>query len=575
MLRPIILAVSGIPHDLASLERTLRRRYGRDYAVVCRRSAVEALDLLRQLSATGAEAALVLAAARLPDAETLDFFGQTRALLPHAKRVLLGERYDADAVGLMVRGSATGEIEYRLDKPQGSGPDERFHERLGELLYDWARGRRDAVRLRGGEEGDAVIKVVGDPSSRRVHEIRDALTRNGVDFRVFDAASSGGLALLTSRGLDRSVRLPVVIIRGGPPLIDPSNVEAARALGVVGPAPQHVLDLAVIGAGPAGLGAAVYGASEGLDTLVIEREALGGQAGQASLISNYLGFPGGISGQELVMRACEQALLFGAAFLGARDTIALRTEDGLQAIDLDDGASVRARAVIVATGARYRHLAAPGVDELRGAGVYYGSVMSEALTVQGRDVFVVGGGNAAGQGALHLAKYARSVTLVTRGTSLAQGMSQYLITRLRRTVNVEVRLTTRVDGAAGAGRLERLTLGDAVTGRREDVPAQALFVMIGALPHTEWLPPAIARDAGGYLLTGVDVTAGEHSDLWSLRRPPLPLETSRPGVFAAGDVRHGSLQRVVAAAGDGALAVRSCYDFLNERRGEQGEALAA
>ncbi|MGZ4199418.1 MAG: FAD-dependent oxidoreductase [Thermoleophilia bacterium] len=557
--KPIILAVDHDAGDLAAIERELTKRYGSDYSVVCLRSPGAALDLLRRASISGAEVALVLADARIPEMEAVDFFRRARLVEPRAKRAMLAGRGDAHAIETAMTGSAFGQVDHRLAKPREGEPDERFHSQISELLYDWAR-----VNHRGRE----MIRVVGEQWSQRSHEIRDALWRNGVEFGFYDIETSEGRALLHENGLEPSTTLPVAMVRDGPVLTDPSNREVAEALGFVSPPPSRVVDLVVIGAGPAGLGAALYGASEGLDTLVIEREALGGQAGQASLISNFMGFPGGISGQELMLRTCEQAILFGARFLATRDTVALRHENGTYEVHLDGGGAVRTRTVIVATGVSYRRLDVAALERLRGAGVFYGSATSEARLVEGMDVFIVGAGNSAGQGALHLSRYARSVTIISRRDALAHTMSSYLVTRLRATENVAVRLHTRIADGGGDDRLADLVLEDLHNGRLERVPAQALFVMIGAVPHTDWLPSTMARDRGGYLLTGNAVTTGEHGEPWPLRRAPLAFETSRPGVFAAGDVRHGSLQRVVSAASDGAMTVRNCYELLNEAGGE-------
>jgi thioredoxin reductase (NADPH) len=560
--RPIILAVDGDLTDLAVIERELRRRYGSDYSVQCMRSAHDALALLREVRVAGGGVALVLASSHMPDMGAVEFFREARLIQPRAKRVVLADRDDAAAVEAAVRGSAFGQVEHRLSRPRHVEPDERFHHQVSEFLYDWARANH---------QGLETVKIVGQRWSDRAHEIRDALGRNSVDYGFYDVETREGQTLLDESGLNASTELPVVIVRNGPALVDPSNSDVAGALGFVTPPPEHVLDLLIIGAGPAGLGAAVYGSSEGLDTLIVERFALGGQASQASLISNYMGFPGGISGQELALRACEQALLFGAKFLATRDTVAVRDEDGIRAVDLDDGSTVRARTVIVATGVSYRRLGVPRLERLRGAGVFYGSVSSEARSVEGLDVFVVGGGNSAGQAAAHLSRYARKVTVVSRRDSLERTMSAYLITRLQGADNVAVRLHSRIVDGGGEEWLAELTLEDSMSGRRERVPAQALFVLIGAVPHTDWLPSTIARDRGGYLVTGADLMTGEHSGLWPLRGAPFALETSMPGVFAAGDVRHGSLQRVVSAASDGAMAVRGCYDFLTDA-GRQPES---
>ena len=554
MDKAVMVVVDDRSDALAVVERELRKRYGSDYEVRCARSGRAGLDLLRDTIAAGTDICLVFATYDLADLLSTDFFHKARLISPRAVRVMLTEKGDRHAVETMVTGTAFGEIDHRLVRPLEMVPDEQFHNRVSDYLYQWARVNRRGIEL---------VKIVGRRWSQRAHELRDAMARNSVGYGFYDVAGDEGHALLVEAGVDPSVESPVVIIRDGPVLIDPSNRDVASALGFVAPTPQRVLDLLVIGAGPAGLGAAVYGASEGLDTLILEREALGGQAGQAALVSNYMGFPGGIGGQELAARACEQALLFGARFLATHDTVAIRDEDGVTACDLDDGSTVRSRAVIVATGAEYRRLGVPAIEDLRGAGVFYGSVSSEVRSVEGLDVAIVGAGNSAGQAALHLAKFARSVAVISRGETLEDSMSAFLITRLRGTPNVRVLLSRQIVDGGGDGVLTDITVKETLSGRAERLPVRALFVMIGAVPQTGWLPPQLARDEGGYLLTGIYLFKSGRGDEWPLQRLPFPLETSMPGVFAAGDVRHGSLHRVVSAASDGASAVHSCHEFLN------------
>jgi thioredoxin reductase (NADPH) len=401
------------------------------------------------------------------------------------------------------------------------------------------------------------MHVVGEPWSPQTHELRAALTRNTVPFGFTPASSEEGRRMFRDHALDEA-RLPAVILHDGTVLHDPTPVTIAEALGVkTSPSPGE-FDLAILGAGPAGLSAAVYAASEGLRTLVIEPQAIGGQAGTSSMIRNYLGFPGGVSGADLHFRAWEQALLFGAEFVLMHRASALLVRDNEYAIELDNGNAAQARSVIIATGVAYRQMGIPALDRLIGAGVYYGATSPEAATMTGREVYVIGGANSAGQAALHLSRFAARVTLLVRGKSLEQGMSSYLISQLRATPNIDVRLRTRVVDGRGEERLEGLTLEDALSNRREEVPAAAIFVLIGAHPQTDWLGDAVQRDRQGFILAGRDVPA----ESWPLERSPLPFETSLPGVFAVGDVRHGSVKRVASAVGEGSVAVGSVHQHL-------------
>ena len=404
--------------------------------------------------------------------------------------------------------------------------------------------------------------VVGEQWSPRSHELRDLLGRNGVLHSFYPADSERGRELLARVGRSPA-RLPVVVFFDGQVLVDPANADIADACGVnpsLEQEEQASFDLVVIGAGPAGLAAAVYGASEGLDTLVVEGEAIGGQAGTSSLIRNYLGFPWGIGGAELARRAAERAWLFGATFTFMNHATDLRhSADGLEVI-LSCGNTVAARAVIVATGASYRRLGIPRLEALRGVGVFYGAAVAEAKAMQGQDVYVVGAGNSAGQAALHLSKYASRVTLLVRGDSLARSMAEYLITEIEASRNIEIRLNSRVVDGGGEGRLERLVLEDLASGLTETISAAGLFVLIGAQPHTGWLPEEIERDGDGYVVTGPDL-AREAPEAWPLERAPLMFETSMPGAFAAGDARYGSVKRVASAVGAGAIAVQSVHDL--------------
>ena len=457
----------------------------------------------------------------------------------------------------ILTGCAVGQIEFFITKPWHTATDERFHSEVAGFLYEWARLQRPVYEA---------VRVVGERWAPRSHELRDLLGRNGVAYGFYDADSGEGREILRDAGLDSPAKLPVAVVFGGRVLVDPSNREVSESLGVRSRPSADECDLLVVGAGPAGLAAAVYGSSEGLSTVVLEREALGGQAGQSTMIHNYLGFPAGISGDELTFRAYEQAWQFGAEILFSNEATSLRPDGDAHLVELADGASLRAGAVILAMGVTYRRLAVPRLGPFRGSGVFYGSVSSEARSLVDMDVYIVGGGNSAGQAAIHLAKYARHVTLVMRGDGLSDTMSHYLVSFLSNVDRISLRPRTLVVDGDGDTRLRRLTLEQVDGGQREVVPADALFVMIGADPHTEWLPPEIARDANGFVLTGPDILGAGLPEPWPLERLPLGLETSLPGVFAAGDVRADSVKRVASAVGEGAVAVRLVQQHLAARQ---------
>jgi thioredoxin reductase (NADPH) len=467
---------------------------------------------------------------------------------------------DASSPETIYHSCAYGLIERFMNKPWHTGTDERFHHEISEQLYQWSRANSPVFEA---------VKIVAERWSARAHELRDLLGRNGVPYGFYPADSPEGRELLAENGLTTD-RLPVAVVFGGKVLEDPSNREVAEAIGVKSQPEGGGCDLVVVGAGPAGLAAAVYASSEGLFTTVLEREAIGGQAGQSSLIQNYLGFPSGISGQELAFRAYEQAWGFGTRFLFANEASDIRMEGDEHVVVLADGGELCARAVVVASGITYRRLGIPKLDELAGAGVYYGAVSTEARTLEGADVFVVGGGNSAGQAALHMAKYAHSVTLVVRKEGLEDTMSRYLTTLLESVSNVSLVPHSQIVDGDGYGRLEQLTIENLQTGERRTLEAHGLFVMIGAQPHTEWLPAGILRDEEGFILTGSDLLEAGVAEggrpLFAAGRAPYPLETSMPGVFAVGDVRHGSVKRVASAVGEGAVAVRFCHQYLADLR---------
>jgi thioredoxin reductase (NADPH) len=550
--KPVIFAVDAGAESFLRIEYGLRRRYGGEYQVICETSAMWGMKRLKDLKAAGAEVALILADQWMPDIEGAEFLARAGRLFPTAKRAVLVEWGDRTTQEPVLRAMSLGHIDYYVNKPERPG-DEYFHKMVAEFLYDWAKAHRPVF---------AEIRVVGERWSARSHELRDVLSRNGILHEFHAAETEAGQQLLARLG-KRSVKFPVAILYDGQVLEDPSNADLADAFGVNRPLGRRRFDLVIVGAGPAGLAAAVYGASEGLSTLIVEGEAIGGQAGTSSLIRNYLGFPWGVGGAELAKRATEQAWWFGAVFRFMRNVAALRSEGRELTLTLSDGTEVAGRAVVLATGASYRRLGVPSLEGLVGAGVFYGAAVTEAKAVTGQEVYVVGGANSAGQAALHLAEYASRVTLVVRGRSLSTSMSEYLIREIEAAQNIYVLFRTRVIDGGGEGRLEHLVLKDLESERTETVPAAALFVLIGAEPRTGWLPKEIVRDQQGYVVTGPDLLRdGRPPWGWPLGRPPLPMETSMPGVFAAGDVRYGSVKRVASAVGAGANAVQSVHEHF-------------
>lgn len=544
--RPVILIVDDEPVHLSALVDAMARRFGGDYRVVSHLSPSAALIELEKLKRAGEELALVIADQWMPEMTGIELLGRAHAIYPDAQRALLVAWADPKAAPAILRGCAFGQLENYVVKPW-SPPEVYLYPIISEFLADWTRAHGERMEL---------VKIVAPDPCPRAHELSELLDRSGVPHGLYDAGATEGRALLEQTGLIHS-RKPALILFDGRALIDPSTAEVHEAIGAA-EADDTSCDLAIVGGGPSGLAAAVYAASEGLRTIVIEREALGGQAGTSSLIRNYLGFPRGISGAELAQRAWQQAWLFGAKYVLARDAVGLCANGSEREVRLSDGRAIRARAVLIATGARYRRLEVPRLEALMGAGVYY-TAGGDVRVLRGQDVLVVGGGNSAGQAVLHLAKHARSVTLLVRGGSLDE-MSSYLIQEIRRAPNVHVRFGVEVIDGGGERTLEHVVVHDRARNTIETLPTRTLFVMIGALPHTDWLGDAIQRDRRGYVLTGRDL------DRARCATPPgytlRSLETSLPGVFAAGDVRSGSAKRVASAVGEGAVAVRSIHEYL-------------
>ena len=548
---PVLLVVDDDPRARGVVEGELRKRYGADYQVICAGSADDPSGLLARLRDDQRLVSIVLAGQRMPAMTGTQFLAQVREVHRTAKRLLLRDEGYGPPSAAIVQAIALGHIDAYAARP-ATVPDEEFHLAVTGLLEEWARSNLPRPE---------VMRVVGEEWSARSHEIRDLLSRNVVRFGFYPAAGPGK-ALLEQAGATAAA-LPVIIMLDGRVLENPSNTQIAEAIGMQTSPGGGRYDVAVIGAGPAGLAAAVYGASEGLSTVVLEPQAIGGQAGTSSRIRNYLGFPNGVSGEDLAVRAYTQAWNFGAEYVYGNPATGLRAQGAERVVTVAGGGEVRSRAVIIATGVSYRRLGIPSLDALTGAGVFYGAATSEAAAMKDREVFVVGGANSAGQAAVHLARYAAQVTVLVRGQSLAEDMSEYLVQEITSTPNIAVRLNVVVTGGAGTGCLESLTLQDRRSGMTQTVPATAVFVLIGAEPRTHWLPGSIVRDRGGFVVTGSDLLAGGYRPgNWPLPRPPLLLESSLPGVFAVGDVRHGSVKRVASAVGEGSAAIRLVHDYL-------------
>jgi thioredoxin reductase (NADPH) len=550
MSLPVLVAVDDDPGLLRDLERELGNRYVPDYRVCCLGSTDEALATLEELTVAGEDVALVLAGEVLAGAPGTGFLAEVRRLFPHAQRVLLvgwGHLGDPRTGEAIFEGISRGRMDHYVLRPS-QPPDEQFHLAVSSFLLAWADARRRAPHT---------VNVVGESWSGRAYELREVLERCALPHRFLLAGSDEGRALLADAG---PRRFPLLVMPDGNVLEDPSDADIARASGTTVEPDGDRYDLVIVGNGPAGLSAAVYGASEGLRTLCIDSGGVGGQATSSSAIRNYLGFPRGVSGGELARRAYEQAWVFGAHFAYMQRVTDLRCErDGI-VVSLNTGGVVVGRAVVLAMGASYRRLGIEPLEALHGAGVFYGAAASEAPVVSGEDVYVVGGANSAGQAAVHLARFAKRVTLVVRGARLDAGMSHYLVREIEETPNVEVRTGSEVVGGGGVGWLEHLVLRDRASGEEEEVGAYALFLMIGARPHTEWLPPTVERDPDGFVMTGADLS---DDALQALGRRPLGLETSVPGVLAVGDVRHGSVKRVASAVGEGSIAIQQVHRLLS------------
>ena len=554
MSRPVLFVLDDDAGVTRALTGDLSRRFGEDFRVIGESSAATGLATLRELAGTGDPVALLIVDHNMSEMPGVEFLARAHRMHPQAKRVLLVER-DYSARSPVVQAMTLGQADYHLTKPWMLEQD--LYRVISEFLADWAKDQ---------EAGFDLFFVIGDLQHPATNELRQLLARFNVPFRFDAADSQHGRSMLADHGLDGS-RLPVMIRHDGYTMVEPARAEIIAAVGGSVTNDLAVCDVVIVGAGPAGLTAAVYAASEGLQTVVLEETVSGGQAGNSPMIRNYPGFPYGVSGHELTRRACEQAWMFGAHMVFSQAAVGLDCSAGRCVVHLADGHQVMAPAVILAPGIAWRRLGVPRVEALVGSGVFYGAAGSETKAMEGRDVFVVGAGNSAGQTTLHLARYARRVTMLVRGDSLARSMSEYLIREIEATANISVRLRTEITDGHGEYQLEALTLCDTRQGQTEQVPAAALFVLIGGEPRTRWLPEAIQLEYG-FIRTGRDVMR----EGWPLDRAPLPLETSIPGVFAAGDARYRSIKRVASAVGDGATVVRLAHEYITA--GQDDAALA-
>ncbi|HEX2155495.1 MAG TPA: FAD-dependent oxidoreductase [Actinomycetes bacterium] len=549
MSRPAILTVDDDPMVSAAITRDLADRYGADYSVVRATSGAEALVVLTRLALRDQPVALIAADQRMPQMTGIELLEQARAHAPGAKLLLLTAYADTDVAIKAINDIG---LDYYLLKPWDP-PTERLYPVIDDLLGDWRQANPDHT---------ADVRVVGHRWSDRSHDLKMFLARNHVPYRWYDIERDAEGQRLLDLAQAAPADLPLVLVPDGDALASPSTLQLAGALGLHTSAQQPLYDVCIVGGGPAGLAAAVYAASEGLSTVIVEREAPGGQAGQSAAIENYLGFPKGLSGSDLTHRAIAQATRFGAEMVLARDVVGLDIRGPVRAVLLEGSGEIEARALVVATGVSYRRLAAAGLEELTGRGVYYGVNASEASQCQGDEVYIVGAANSAGQVALSLARFAKRVVLVVRAASLADTMSRYLVERITATPNIAVRYRSEVVAGRGDGHLEALTLADRDSGATEEVPSSWLFIFIGASPRTEWLGADVVRDDKGFVVTGQDLAAPAFARRWPLPRAPYALETSVPGVFAAGDVRLDSMKRVASAVGEGAMSIYLVHRYL-------------
>lgn len=555
MPKPVLLSVDDDSDVLRAIERDLRSQYGAEYRVMGSDSPEQALDILKQLKVRNDAVALLLADQRMPRMDGVQFLQEATRIYPEAKRALLTAYADTNAAISAINDAG---INYFFLKPWDP-PTERLYPQLDDMLDDWVASYRPSF------EG---IRVLGTRWSPRSYELRDFLARNHVPYQWIDVELSANdpetKRLLDVLGPD-AASLPVVLFPDGTKLLESLPSQVAQKVGLRTRAQTDFYDLAIVGGGPAGLAAAVYGASEGLHTVIIEREAPGGQAGMSSRIENYLGFPTGLSGGDLARRAVVQAQRFGVEILSPQSVAGVRIEGPYRIIKLSDGSEISCHALMIASGVQWRRLEAPGVDKLQGAGVYYGGGTTEALSCKGEIIYVVGGANSAGQAAMNFAKYAEKVVILVRGSSLSTTMSQYLIEQIQQTPKIQLWTNASIAEVHGDSRLEEISVLCSDTNKIERVPASSVFIFIGALPQTDWLGDLVERDERGFILTGPDlIRAGNRPKGWNLERDPFLLETNVPGVFAVGDVRHGSVKRVASGVGEGSVAVQFIHQYLSK-----------
>jgi len=555
MGKPILLSVDDDTDVLRAIERDLRSQYGAKYRVLSSDSPEGALSLLKELRVRNDGVALLLADQRMPHMDGVGFLRQARQIFPDAKRALLTAYADTNAA---ISAINQANLDYFFMKPWDP-PSEHLYPQLDDMLEDWQATYRPAF------DG---IRVLGTRWSPRCYELRDFLARNHVPYQWIDVEGSANdpetKGLLDALGAE-ATNLPIVLFSDGARLLDGTPAEVAQKVGLRTRAQTNFYDLAIVGGGPAGLAAAVYGASEGLHTVMIEREAPGGQAGMSSRIENYLGFPSGLSGGDLARRGVVQAQRFGVEILSPQEAVGVRIEGPYRIVKLADGNEISCHALMIASGVQWRRLEAPGIDSLQGAGVYYGGGATEAMACKGETVYVVGGANSAGQAAMNFSKYAERVVILLRGDSLASTMSQYLIDQIKATPNIQLWTHASVAEVHGGTHLEEISVLCSDTGKVERVPASAMFIFIGALPRTDWLANVVERDDRGFILTGPDLLQGaQRPKAWSLDRDPFLLETNVPGVFAVGDARHGSIKRVASVVGEGSVAVQFIHQYLSK-----------
>ncbi|MEH2279453.1 MAG: FAD-dependent oxidoreductase [Nostoc sp.] len=552
MAKPAILTVDDDPEVLQAVSRDLRHQYGDRFRIVRANSGITALDAVQQLKLRNEAVALFLVDQRMPQMGGVEFLEQAKGIFPDAKRALLTAYADTDAA---IKSINSARLDYYLLKPWNP-PEERLYPVLDDLLDDWLAGFHPPF------EG---IRVIGNRWSPISHQAKDFLARNQIPYKWLDIElEPDAVKLVEYAEADGRQQLPLVLFPDGSRLIQPSNLEIAAKIGLQTQAERPFYDLAIVGGGPAGLAAAVYGASEGLSTVLIEREAPGGQAGTSSRIENYLGFPVGLSGSDLARRGVTQARRFGVEILTPQVVTGVRLQDPYRVLQLADGSEISCHALLVATGVSYRWLNVPGAEKLTGAGIYYGAAMTEAITCSNEEVYLIGGANSAGQAAMHFSKYASKVIILVRGESLSSSMSQYLIDQIAATANIKVCTSCSVVEVKGNEHLEEIVIAHAKTGQTETVPARSLFIFIGASPKTDWLDGVIRRDAQGFIITGPDLMHnGKSPPSWRLERSPFLLEASVPGIFAAGDVRSGSIKRVASSVGEGSIAIQFVHRYLS------------